>query len=220
MTNGPPVALDFGGNAAPRILALGAHSDDVEIGCGGTILRLVAAFPAIEVLWVVFSGSGDRRLEAETGAAAFLAGAARSEVVVQDFRDGFFPYQGGLIKEHFEQLKCRFEPDLVFTHYRDDRHQDHRLISELAWNTYRQATILEYEVPKYDGDLGNPNFYVTLDRSIVDAKVEHLLESFPSQRHRDWFDSEMFRAMLRLRGMEARSPSGYAEAFYSRKTVV
>lgn len=208
------------GNSAPRILALGAHADDIEIGCGGAIMRLIAENPDATVTWVVFSATPARACEARAGAASILAHARKPCVVVEDFRDGFFPYEGADIKERFELLKCEASPDIVFTHFRDDRHQDHRLVSELAWNTFRTAMVLEYEIPKYDGDFGMPNLYVNLARETVDAKVESLLTCFPSQAVRDWFDAETFRAVMRLRGMEARAPSGYAEAFYCRKLVV
>ncbi len=205
--------------SAFRILCLGAHSDDIEIGCGGTVLSLLEENSDVDVRWVVLSASEERSHEARASAAAFLRKARRQEVAVKNYRDGFFPFVGAAIKEDFESLKHDFQPDLVLTHFRDDRHQDHRLISDLTWNTFRDHLILEYEIPKYDGDLGQPNVFVPLTESICEQKIRILLESFPSQRPRSWFDEETFRAMLRLRGMEANSRTRYAEAFYCRKAV-
>lgn len=213
-----PLCIDR--TSVRRILAIGAHPDDIEIGCGAAILRLGSQFPAARFSWAVFSGNQERRCEAEAGAAAFLPCPERSDVHLFDFRDGFFPYSGERIKDVFEQLKQTIAPDIVFTHYRDDRHQDHRLLSDLTWNTFRRATILEYEIPKYDGDFGSPNFFIILDRSTAERKVNGLLQSFPSQRCRDWFDEELFWSVMRIRGMEARSPHGYAEGFYCRKAIV
>jgi LmbE family N-acetylglucosaminyl deacetylase len=203
-----------------RLLCLGAHSDDIEIGCGGTILTLLAQFDDVEVHWIVFSASEARAGEARTSARAFLSRARKQQVRVHDFRDGFFPYLGGQIKDQFELLKEELSPDLVFTHHRDDRHQDHRLISDLTWNTFRNHFILEYEIPKYDGDLGAPNFFVPLLPAVCSRKIQLIIESFVSQRRRQWFDEETFLAILRLRGMEASAPSRFAEAFYARKTVL
>jgi LmbE family N-acetylglucosaminyl deacetylase len=202
-----------------RILCLGAHSDDIEIGCGGLLLSVIQSRDA-EVEWIVFSGRGRRKSEAQTSARLFLAGARRARVTVRQFRDGFFPYQGADIKAFFERLKRRAAPDLVLTHYRDDRHQDHRLLSDLTWNTFRDHWILEYEIPKFDGDLGSPNAFIPLDQETCALKVKHLQRVFASQRDKDWFTPETFMAMMRLRGMECRAPSGYAEAFYSRKTLL
>ncbi len=201
-----------------RILCLGSHSDDLEIGCGGTILRLLSECNNIQVKWVVFSSNQTRAKEAQQSADAFLSSANSSEIVIKSFRDGFFPYNGGQIKEFFEGLK-QFAPDLIFTHYRYDLHQDHRLVCELTWNTFRDHTILEYEVPKYDGDFGTPNFFVELHEDICKKKVKYLLGNFRSQCEKHWFSDETFRAMLRLRGLECRSATGYAEAFYARKIL-
>jgi LmbE family N-acetylglucosaminyl deacetylase len=203
-----------------RLLCLGAHSDDIEIGCGGTVLTLLDGNKDIDVRWIVFSANDERSHEARNSAAAFLSKARHKEIAVKAYRDGFFPFLGAAIKEEFEALKLDFQPDLVFTHFRDDRHQDHRLISDLTWNTFRDHLILEYEIPKYDGDLGQPNAFVPLAESICEQKIQILLESFPSQRQKSWFDEQTFRAMLRLRGMEANSRTRYAEAFYCRKTVL
>lgn len=214
-----PAVLGDGAWSLRRVLALGAHADDIEIGAGGTIARLIASVPQLEVGWVVLSADGPRADEAQASLEA-LAGQALRLAVVERFRDGFFPYEGAAIKEFFEALKHRFEPDLILAPQRDDRHQDHRLVAELTWNTFRDHLILEYEIPKYDGDLGTPNLFVALTPELVQRKLEHLARYFPSQRGRHWFDDELFRAVLRLRGMEARAPSGYAEAFYARKLVL
>jgi LmbE family N-acetylglucosaminyl deacetylase len=203
-----------------RILCLGAHSDDIEIGCGGTILALLNRYDQVAVRWVVFSGGEERAREARESAAVFLADAREREIVAKTYRDGFFPSQWAQIKDEFEELKRQFKPDLVLTHHRDDRHQDHRLISDLTWNTFRNHLILEYEVPKYDGDMGCPNFFVPLEESICSRKIRTIVDSFPSQQTRQWFDEETMMAILRLRGMEANSPTRYAEAFYCRKVVL
>jgi LmbE family N-acetylglucosaminyl deacetylase len=200
-----------------RALALGAHSDDLEIGCGGTVLRLAAAGLVSEAWWIVFSGDETRAGEAEASASLFLAGVPRSQVRVCGFRDGFFPYRGGEIKDFFEELKLEFQPDLIFTHRRDDLHQDHRLLSELTWNTFRDHLILEYEVPKYDGDLASPNLFVELSEEICRRKVETLVETFASQAGRAWFTPDVFWSLLRLRGLESNAASGYAEGFHCRK---
>jgi LmbE family N-acetylglucosaminyl deacetylase len=214
------VSILDAGPGPRRILALGAHPDDIEIGCGGTILRLLAERRPLEVLWVVFSSTPERAAEARRSAAAFLQGAAATKVVVRDYRDGFLPYSGSAVKDEFEGLKARFAPDLVFTHYRHDRHQDHRLVSDLTWNTWRDHLILEYEIPKYDGDLGAPNFFAALAASTVDRKVALLLEHFASQSGKPWFTADLFRGLARIRGMEAAAPDGFAEGFYVRKAVL
>ncbi len=203
-----------------RVLCVGAHPDDIEIGCGGTLLGLAATVPGAEFTWIVLSGEGARAHEARRGAALFLRAAACARVVVKDFRDGFFPYVGASIKEYFEELKREPAPDVIFTHYRGDRHQDHRLVSDLTWNTFRDHLILEYEVPKYDGDLGAPNCYVPLDPTTCDEKTRCLLDVFGSQRERPWFTDDTFRGLMRLRGVECAAPGGYAEAFYAQKLVL
>jgi len=203
-----------------RILCLGAHSDDIEIGCAGTVLRLTESEYPVEVTWVVFSAHGVREQEARDSARAVLARAKSAQIETETFRDGFFPAQMGDIKERFEALKQRVDPDLIFTHYRNDLHQDHRLIGELTWNTFRDHAILEYEVPKYDGDFGSPNVFVPIDDALCRRKIDLLLTHFASQRDRRWFSGDLFRATLRLRGMEANAPGGYAEAFYGRKVVL
>jgi len=202
---------------ARRILCLGAHSDDIEIGCGGTLLTLGQRHPGLEILWVVFSGEGARTREARQSATRFLESFAVRKVVVKPFKGSFFPYQGVAIKKYFEELKS-FEPDLVFTHYRDDRHQDHRVLSDLAWNTFRDHAILEYEIPKYDGDLGIPNVFVPLDAEVVKTKTELLCKAFQTQRNKHWFTEDTFLSLMRLRGIECASQ--YAEAFHGRKIVL
>jgi LmbE family N-acetylglucosaminyl deacetylase len=202
-----------------RVLAIGCHSDDIEIGCGGTLLTLIESLPSVEVRWVVLSARGERDAEARRSAASFLEGAASAEVEIHGFRDSFLPYVGGDVKQVFEDLKD-FAPDLVFTHYSDDRHQDHRLASELTWNTFRNHLVLEYEIPKYDGDFGSPNVFVGLARPVAERKVELLLEHFESQRDRRWFTPDLFFAVMRIRGMESNSPSRLAEGFYGRKVVL
>jgi LmbE family N-acetylglucosaminyl deacetylase len=202
-----------------RVLCLGAHSDDIEIGCGGTILRLLAQRHNVEVRWVVFAASPARRLEGERSAEMFLRKAVKKEIVVRDFKESFFPYIGSEIKEYFEELKRTISPDVVFTHFRDDLHQDHRLISELTWNTFRDHLILEYEIIKYDGGLGSPNLFVHLNEEVCAEKVKYVMENFQSQRSHQWFTEETFRAILRLRGVESNAPEKYAEAFYCRKIV-
>ena len=203
-----------------RLLAIGAHSDDIEIGCAGTVMRLLRHNPGIEVWWMVLSAHGDRRQEAQSSAEAMLSTVTRHSIVIHSFRDGFLPYEGAAVKEQFEHVKAHFQPDLILTHSGHDAHQDHRIVSELTWNTFRDHLILEFEIPKYDGDFGSPNFFVPLEEELVEKKIEHLSRSFPSQRAKRWFGSDLFRSVLRLRGMECNAPSLYAEAFYSRKVVV
>jgi LmbE family N-acetylglucosaminyl deacetylase len=214
------VSLGGDGQRSLEILAVGAHPDDLEIGCGGTILKLAKAFPSCVITWVVLSAAGERAEEARRSGEAVLEGAGDSRLIVESFRDGFFPYSGPDVKDFFERLKGEVAPDLILTHYRMDLHQDHRLVSELTWNTFRNHLILEYEVPKYDGDLGAPNFFVHLDPDLVQLKTKNLLTSFTSQTKRHWFTEDLFLSTLRLRGMECNSPSGYAEGFYCRKLVL
>ena len=203
-----------------NVLCLGAHSDDIEIGCGGTVLKLIQEYKRTSFRWIVFSSNEIRKGEAEKSAGAFLAGTERNVVVVNKFRDGFFPYSGADIKDYFEGLKRELDPDLILTHHRMDLHQDHRLISELTWNTFRDHLILEYEIPKYDGDLGVPNVFAHLDEALCRKKVAYILEHFKSQAANQWFAEETFQAIMRLRGIESNSPSQYAEAFYGRKLAL
>jgi LmbE family N-acetylglucosaminyl deacetylase len=213
-------ALNRRSQTAPfRVLCIGAHSDDIEIGCGGLILSLISQQKVVDIDWIVFSATGPREREARRSAERFLQGAHRKNIIVKHFRDGFFPYEGAKIKRVFEQLKARVTPDLVLTHYRDDRHQDHRVLSDLTWNTFRDHWVLEYEIPKFDGDLGTPNCFVLLDRRICWRKVKYVNEAFGTQRDKHWFTDETFIGLMRLRGMECRAPQGYAEAFYARKVV-
>ncbi len=202
-----------------RILALGAHSDDIEIGCGGTLLRLLSERGDLEVTWVVFCSTPERAAEAKRSADAFLQGAASRQVIVKGHRDGFLPYSGAAVKEDFEQLKSVVSPDLVLTHFREDRHQDHRAISDLTWNTWRNHFILEYEIPKYDGDFGSPSFFCPLPAEVVERKIDLILKAFPTQAGKPWFSADLFRAVARVRGMESAAPDRFAEAYYCRKAV-
>lgn len=203
-----------------RILCLGAHADDLEIGCGGTVRRIIQSSPRVVIRWHVFSALGRRRREARQSAKEFLHGANGAQILVGNCRESYFPEQWAAIKDAFEKMKGQFEPDLVFTHWRDDRHQDHRVLSDLAWNTFRNHTILEYEIPKYDGDLGNPNVYMALDEGICRQKVAAILSHFQSQQGRHWFTEDTLFALLRLRGIECGPRARYAEAFYARKLVL
>ena len=203
-----------------QILCLGAHSDDIEIGCGGTILRLVRDQPSCDFHWVVFSATGRRAEEARRSAGEFVPATRLARLTLATFRDGFMPFLGAEIKATFEELKRSIAPDLILTHNRQDAHQDHRLIAELTWNTFRDHMILEYEVPKYDGDLGRPSVFVPLPPDICERKVTLLGDLFRSQRERQWFGSETFLSLMRLRGIECNAPSGYAEAFYGRKLLL
>jgi len=207
------------GGGPLRVLALGAHADDIEIGCGGTMLRLAAQARSLEVVWVVFAATPERAVEARASAAAFLEGAASRRVVVGDRRDAYLPYAGAALKDEFEALKREVSPDVVFTHFRADLHQDHRLVSELTWNTWRDHLILEYEIPKYDGDMGSPNAFSPLPAATVARKTALVLEHFRSQAGRPWFTADLLQAVMRIRGMECASPSGFAEGFHCRKAV-
>lgn len=202
------------------VLCLGAHSDDIEIGAGGLILGWITAGVPLDVRWCVASAAGPREAEAKDSAASFLAGAAASQVETADFRDGHFPHQGSRIKDWVEGIKQGFRPDVVLTHRRDDAHQDHRELNQHSWTTFRDHLILEYEIPKWDGDLGRPNLYVPVTAEVLDRKIDLLMTHFGTQRAKDWFDPETFRGLARLRGMECRAPSGYAEAFVVRKMVL
>lgn len=208
-----------GGAGLRRVLLLGAHCDDIEIGCGGTVLQLARAHPQVHFHWVVFSSDARRGAEARA-AAAVLLGDAAHDIVIRDFRNGYFPYVARDIKDFFEELKRAPAPDLVLTHYRHDLHQDHRTISDLTWNTFRDHLILEYEIPKYDGDLGQPNVYLPLDAATATGKADVIVKNFPSQSGKHWFTRDTFLALARLRGVECAAPGGYAEAFYARKLMV
>ncbi|WP_319525813.1 PIG-L family deacetylase [uncultured Desulfosarcina sp.] len=197
------------------VLCLGAHCDDIEIGAGGTLLKLIREYAISSVDWIVFASNEKRKAEAERSADRFLEPVVNKRIVIRSWRDGFLPFSAWDVKDYFELLKTDIAPDLIFTHYRDDRHQDHRIISELTWNTWRNHFILEYEIPKYDGDLGAPSFFVPLESEYIDRRNQIILDEYVSQRGKHWFDDETFRSINRLRGME--SASLYAEAFYSRK---
>src|SRR5271165_1301878 len=202
-----------------NILCLGAHSDDIEIGSGGTILRLAEQYANCVFHWVVFSAPGDRAAEAQRAAALFAGTTALRGPLLKAFQDGFMPFVGADVKAVFEELKA-ISPDLIFTHNRKDAHQDHRLLAELTWNTFRDHLILEYEIPKYDGDLGQPNLFVPLESEVCEKKVRYIMDSFPSQRRKHWFRQDTFLSLMRLRGMECNAPSGFAEAFYCRKLTL
>jgi LmbE family N-acetylglucosaminyl deacetylase len=212
--------LDGPSDGPLHILCLGCHSDDIEIGCGGTILRLAGEYPGCVFHWVVFSAMGAREAEARYAAAQFVAPSRLKGPVLKSFRDGFMPFVGAEVKAVFEELKQAVSPDLVFTHNRKDSHQDHRLIAELTWQTFRDQLILEYEVPKYDGDIGKPGIFVPLTAELCERKVGLIIDAFRSQNGKRWFQRETFFSLMRLRGMECNAPSGYAEAFYSRKLVL
>jgi LmbE family N-acetylglucosaminyl deacetylase len=198
---------------------LGAHSDDIEIGCGGTILRLINEVPDIVVRWIVLSGDDCRRAEAQDSAATFLGSVAEKRIDLLNFREGYFPFCGADIKDYFEVLKGDFAPSLILTHWKSDAHQDHRLVAELTHNTFRDHLVLEYEIPKYDGDLGNPNLFVPLTRMHLDRKVEAINRHFQSQHRRSWFSEDTFRSIARLRGINCNAPEGLAEGFYVSKVV-
>jgi LmbE family N-acetylglucosaminyl deacetylase len=206
--------------AVRRVLCLGAHSDDIEIGAGGTLLKLAGDVPSLEICWVVFSAPGPRAEEAQRSADDFLDDIARKQVKIGSFRESYFPSEWPSIKEWFEEIKAEFDPDLIFTHYRDDRHQDHRVLSDLAWNTFRNHLIVEYEILKYDGDLGRPNLFVPLSEELCTRKIELLLKHFKTQSAKHWFTRESFEAMHRIRGVECASAAGRAEAFYCRKMIL
>jgi LmbE family N-acetylglucosaminyl deacetylase len=216
------LSLSFGaGASAPlRILCLGAHSDDIEIGCGGTILRLLEERPGSSVHWVVFSSTPEREREARASAEEFLTRASKATIAVKAFRESFFPAIWSDIKAYFEEIKQEITPDVILCHRTKDMHQDHRVIAELAWNTFRNHLVLEYEIPKYEGDLGSPNVFVPLGKAIADRKVELLMRHFGSQTKRVWFRPETFYGIMSIRGVECNAPEGRAEAFHARKIVV
>ena len=212
--------LKKNGDSGFNILCLGAHSDDIEIGCGGTILSLANQYPGSVFHWVVFSAVGEREVEARRAASAFVNPTALKGPILKKFRDGFLPFAGAEVKTVFEELKQSISPDLIFCPSRRDSHQDHRLIGELTWNTFRNHFILEYEIPKYDGDMGQPSVFCQLDAELARNKVSHLMDIFQSQHAKQWFEESTFLSLMRLRGMECNAPSGYAEAFYCRKLVL
>ncbi len=207
------------GDGPLRILALGAHADDIEIGCGGTLLRLASSGRPLDVVWAVFAATPERAAEARASAGAFLSGVAASRVVVGNHRDGYLPWEGASLKDDFEALKRETSPDVIFTHLREDRHQDHRTVSDLTWNTWRDHLILEYEIPKYDGDFGTPNVFAPMPAVTVDRKAALVLEHFRSQAGKRWFTADLIQGVARIRGMECAAESGFAEAFTCRKAV-
>lgn len=202
------------------ILCVGAHADDIEIGCGGTLLKILSENPSIDVHWIVLSAQGQRIEEALDASNQFLQNITNKNIVIKNFRDSFFPYIGLEIKEFFNQFRHECNPDLIFTHRREDLHQDHRLVSELTWNTFRNHQIFEYEIPKYEGDLGHPNLFVPLNEMICQRKIEIINNAFQTQKTKNWFTDDTFWAMLRMRGLESRSFSKYAEAFHCRKVIL
>jgi LmbE family N-acetylglucosaminyl deacetylase len=211
--------IAFGGfKEVKRLLCIGAHSDDIEIGAGATVLRIVRENPAVEVTWCVLSGNEIRQGEARRGAERMLGSDVCQRVLLQGFADSRFPAHREQIKEFFEQSLKSIDPDLILTHARGDAHQDHRMVNELTWNTFRSHQIWEYEIPKWDGDLMQPNLYVPLDPEDVATKIAVLRDVFSSQRNKHWFDEETFRGLMRIRGLE--SNSRYSEAFCARKFVV
>lgn len=212
--------LNFSKNKKIKILCLGAHSDDIEIGCGATLLKFQEEFFDLDILWVVFSGNEIRGKEALRSANEFLRKTKLKKTSILNFKESYFPFIGDKIKDSFENIKNKFSPDLIFTHYRDDAHQDHRLICELTWNTFRNHLILEYEIPKYDGDLGTPNLFVSIDKKQLEKKIELIFNNFKSQSEKIWFSPSTFRGLLRLRGIESNSKTGYAEGFYCRKIIL
>jgi len=212
-----PFALPL--DRAPRILCLGAHSDDIEIGCAGTLLQWARQRPEIEVMWVVLSAAGERAAEARRSAKALLP-KQQPQLVIAEFPDGHLPSEFPRAKAFLAGLRERFVPDVVFSHRLEDRHQDHRLIAELAWQLWRDQLILEYEIPKWEGDLGLPNLYVPLDKALAERKLRHLIKHFGTQRSKGWFNEEVFRSLMTIRGIECRAESGLAEAFHLRKAVL
>jgi LmbE family N-acetylglucosaminyl deacetylase len=223
-TGGDQVMLQLTFDALAKerrtVLCLGAHCDDIEIGCGGTILRLAKQYPNLKFHWVVFSSGTVRREEAVRGANRVLHHAIEPTIVIRDFRNGFFPYVATEIKEYFEELKAEVDPVVIFTHYKEDLHQDHRLLADLTWNTWRNHLILEYEIPKYDGGLGSPNLFVPVPDPLCRQKIDIIMECFATQRSKPWFTESTFLALMRLRGIESNADGGMAEAFYCRKLTV
>jgi len=202
-----------------NILCLGAHSDDIEIGCGGTILRILQEFDNICVKWIVFSALNDRKTEAVQSAKNFLNNVKKQNVIIKDYKENYFPFIGDKIKDYYDEIKYNFNPDIIFTHYKNDAHQDHKIISDITWNTFRNHMILEYEIPKYDGDFGSPNLFIKLPENVCQKKINYIMNNFKTQKRKNWFTDDTFWALLRLRGMEAKSPSKYAEAFYCKKII-
>jgi len=214
------LGLTAGTREGLTVLCIGAHCDDIEIGCGGTILRLAGECRGAVFHWVVFSAPEVRATEAQRAAELFVSSSTLQGPHLKAFRDGFMPFEGAAVKEVFEGLKRSVSPDLILSHSRRDAHQDHRLLAELTWNTFRDHLILEYEIPKYDGDLEQPSVFVPLEADVCQRKIDYIMETFRSQLGKRWFRRETFLSLMRLRGMECNAPSGYAEAFYGRKLVL
>ena len=214
------LSLNLPTSRQPLVLCIGAHCDDVEVGCAGTLLSLAKSRKDTRFVWAVFSGEQSRQIETRKSAQSLFPDNTQVELRLHDFPDGRLPYIGVPVKDAMEKLRAEVEPDLVLSHWSRDHHQDHRFLSELTWNTFRNHLILEYEIPKYDGDLGRPNLFVNLEPDIREQKIAHILRSYPSQSNREWFNRETFDAILRLRGIECRAESGYAEAFFSRKLPI
>ncbi|MEM7452769.1 MAG: PIG-L deacetylase family protein [Planctomycetota bacterium] len=201
------------------VLCLGAHADDIEIGCGGTILKMLLSNPEIKFHWVVFSADGHRRQEALESVRS-LTESDRVEIETHSYTDAYFPSQWKNLKREFSRLRRRVKPDLIFTHRREDRHQDHSTISNLTWNAFRNHLIFEYEIPKYEGDLGQPNVFVPLDEELMQLKCRWVIDAFKTQADKHWFDEETMKSILRLRGIESGRNGRYAEAFYCRKLSI
>lgn len=214
------LGLNLPGRRAPVFLFLGAHCDDIEIGCGGSVIEILKSYPGARIHWVVLSSGKVRESEARGSARQLLRGAEDVQVSVKEFRGAYFPSETEGIKDYFEQLKLSVTPDVIFTHGRDELHQDHRVVGELTWNTFRDHLILEYEIPKYDGGLGSPSVFVPLPMATVKRKVALLMKFFQTQLDKQWFTPATFEGLMRLRGIECNAPSGYAEAFYCRKLVL
>lgn len=203
------------------ILCIGAHADDIEIGCGGTILKLLQSDPELDIRWVVLSGDGIRAAEARASAAQFLGDGSERRLEIATFPDASFPYgEAAALKSFFRELSVSCSPDVIFTHCRQDMHQDHRFVAELTWQHFRDHMILEYEIPKYEGDLSRPSVFVPLPRDMANAKIDIIVSAFASQHDKPWFDAETLRSLLRLRSVECRSPTGFAEAFHCAKLVL
>lgn len=215
-----PLGLTLAPGQPLRLLCLGAHCDDIEIGCGATVLGLLDRHPGALVRWVVFTGSAQRHAEAKAAAAIFLAKAAEARIELKSYRESYLPQAWGAVKEEFERLRTEFDPTLILTHALSDHHQDHRVVAELTWNTFRDHLVLEYEIPKYEGDIGNPNLFVPVTRAQANAKVATLMECFASQHRRPWFEPATFLGLMRLRGVGCNAASSHAEAFTVRKMVI
>jgi LmbE family N-acetylglucosaminyl deacetylase len=199
------------------ILAIGAHPDDIEIGAGGALLSLAAAYPGLQARYVVMTGTAERHQEAHSAASAFLP-SADVRIDLHELPEGRFPAVWAQVKDALEEVARSCSPDLVLAPTRADAHQDHRTIGEIVSTVFRDQLYLGYEIPKWDGDLGQPSMYFPLSAGVARRKVELLHKCFPSQRGRDWWDDEVFLGMARLRGMECRAP--YAEAFTCTKAVI